>query len=170
MGLRPVYIFLLLRVYTLVVRIWRLKSIPALKGGNLIINNDIEISPHFHSLRDVNCCSNLHLAVNFTQFCKYSSVMYRFEVDKWKWNGSGFRPLSCTYRLNWSRRASWGWWAEWDDTALQTQDSYSNHGGLRSSTLPPGHRAPHNTEFYEWMEKNFFFLSKCRDRQTNPEI
>ena len=40
-----------------------------------------------------------------------------------KWNGSGFRPLLCTYRLNWARRTSWGWWDEWDDTALQTQDS-----------------------------------------------
>ena len=28
-----------------------------------------------------------------------------------------------TYRLNWARRTSWGWCDEWDDTALQTQDS-----------------------------------------------
>ena len=27
------------------------------------------------------------------------------------------------YRLNWTRRISWWWWDEWDDTALQTQDS-----------------------------------------------
>ena len=27
-----------------------------------------------------------------------------------KWNESGFRPLLCTYRLNWARRTSWGWW------------------------------------------------------------
>ena len=40
-----------------------------------------------------------------------------------KWNESGFRPPLCTYRLNWSRRTSWGWWDEWDDTVLQTQDS-----------------------------------------------
>ena len=32
----------------------------------------------------------------------------------------GFRPLLCTYRLNWARRTSWGWW---DDTPLQTQNS-----------------------------------------------
>ena len=37
-----------------------------------------------------------------------------------KWNESGFRPPLCTYRLNWARRTSWGWW---DDTVLQTQDS-----------------------------------------------
>ena len=29
----------------------------------------------------------------------------------------------CTYRLSWAKRTSWGWWDEWDDTALQTQDS-----------------------------------------------
>ena len=40
-----------------------------------------------------------------------------------KWNESGFRPPLCTYRLNWARRTSWGWWDEWDDTVLQTQDS-----------------------------------------------
>ena len=40
-----------------------------------------------------------------------------------KLNESGFRPLLCTYRLNWARRTSWGWWDEWNDTALQTQDS-----------------------------------------------
>ena len=40
-----------------------------------------------------------------------------------KWNESGFRPPLCTYRLNWARRTSWGWWDDWDDTLLQTQDS-----------------------------------------------
>ena len=45
-----------------------------------------------------------------------------------KWNESGFRPPLCTYRLNWVRRTSWGWWDEWEDIALQTQNS--NPGGL----------------------------------------
>ena len=54
-----------------------------------------------------------------------------------KWNESGFRPPLCTYRLNWARRTSWGWWDDWDDTVLQTQDS--SPGGLRPSTLPLGH-------------------------------
>ena len=40
-----------------------------------------------------------------------------------KWNESGFRPPLCTYSLNWARRTSWGWWDDWDDTVLQTQDS-----------------------------------------------
>ena len=40
-----------------------------------------------------------------------------------KWNESSFRPPLCTYRLNWARRTFWGWWDDWDDSVLQTQDS-----------------------------------------------
>ena len=47
----------------------------------------------------------------------------RVRRAKIKWNESGFRPPLCTYRLNWARRTSWGWWDDWDDTVLQTQDS-----------------------------------------------
>ena len=60
-----------------------------------------------------------------------------------KWNESGFRPPFCTYRLNWARRTSWGWWDEWDDTVLQTQDSKFEpwrseveHATSRSQRLP----------------------------------
>ena len=55
-----------------------------------------------------------------------------------KWNESGFRPPLCTYRLNWARRTSWGWWDDWDDTVLQTQDSKfeSEHATSRSRRLP----------------------------------
>ena len=49
-----------------------------------------------------------------------------------KWNESGFRPPLCTYRLNWARRTSWGWWDDWDDTVLQTQE----HATSRSRRLP----------------------------------
>ena len=41
-------------------------------------------------------------------------------------NEWGFRPPLCTYRLNWAMGISWGWWDEWDDTALQTHDSKWN--------------------------------------------
>ena len=61
----------------------------------------------------------------------------------YKWNESGFRPPLCTYRLNWARRASWGWWDDWDDTVLQTQDSKfepwrseAEHATSRSRRLP----------------------------------
>ena len=57
----------------------------------------------------------------------------RLFLHKWKRNEWSFRPFLCTCRLNWARRTSWGWWDEWDDTALQTQNS------LRPGTLPLGH-------------------------------
>ena len=60
-----------------------------------------------------------------------------------KWNESGSRPPLCTYRLNWARRTSWGWWDDWDDTVLQTQDSKfepwrseAEHATSRSRRLP----------------------------------
>ena len=60
-----------------------------------------------------------------------------------KWNESGFRPPLCTFRLNWARRTSWGWWDDWDDTVLQTQDSKfepwrseAEHATSRSRRLP----------------------------------
>ena len=60
-----------------------------------------------------------------------------------KWNESGFRPPLCTYRLNWARRTSWGWWDDWDDTVLKTQDSKfepwrseAGHATSRSRRLP----------------------------------
>ena len=63
--------------------------------------------------------------------------------NKMKWNESGFRPPLCTYRLNWARRTSWGWWDDWDDTVLQTQDSKfepwrseAEHATSRSRRLP----------------------------------
>ena len=67
----------------------------------------------------------------------------RHIVAEMKWNESGFRPPLCTYRLNWARRTSWGWWDDWDDTVLQTQDSKfepwrseAEHATSRSRRLP----------------------------------
>ena len=64
-------------------------------------------------------------------------------VTEMKWNESGFRPPLCTYRLNWARRTSWGWWDDWGDTVLQTQDSKfepwrseAEHATSRSRRLP----------------------------------
>ena len=60
-----------------------------------------------------------------------------------KWNEWGFMPPLCTYRLNSARRSSWGWWDDWDDTVLQTQDSKfepwrseAKHATSRSRRLP----------------------------------
>ena len=51
--------------------------------------------------------------------------------------------LLCTYSLNWARITSWGWWDDWDDTVLQTQDSKfepwrseAEHATSRSQRLP----------------------------------
>ena len=62
---------------------------------------------------------------------------------KMKWNESGFSPPLCTYRLNWARRTSWGWWDDLDDTVLQTQDSKfepwrfeAEHATSQSRRLP----------------------------------
>ena len=71
-------------------------------------------------------------------------VQGKSNIDgKWKWNESGFRPPLYTYRLNWAWRASWGWWDDWDDTVLQTQDSKfepwlseAEHATSRSRRLP----------------------------------
>ena len=84
-----------------------------------------------------------------SRFANVCSQIYKYEVadkhDEWliKWNESGFRPPLCTYRLNWARRTSWGWWDDWDDTVLQTQDSKfepwrseAEHATSRSRRLP----------------------------------
>ena len=56
-----------------------------------------------------------------------------------KWHEWGFRPPLCTYiyRISLSRGSFWGWWDEWDDTALQTQDSKLSPGGQRPGTEAP---------------------------------
>ena len=61
----------------------------------------------------------------------------------WNEMNRAFRPPLCTYRLNWARRTSWGWWDDWDDTVLQTQDSKfepwrseAEHATSRSRRLP----------------------------------
>ena len=92
--------------------------------------------------KTVSSQSSHHLQeVLLAHFCvsygAHTGVMSR---DKMKWNESGFL---CTYRLNWARRTSWGWWDDWDDTVLQTQDSKfepwrseAEHATSRSRRLP----------------------------------
>ena len=90
-----------------------------------------------------------NLVITFcTQFCwqtyrKNKQNKTTYLTTNKKWNESGFRPPLCTYRLNWARRTSWGWWDDWDDTVLQTQDSKfvpwrseAEHATSRSRRLP----------------------------------
>ena len=74
---------------------------------------------------------------------RFNKVNCLWGGNEMKWNESGFRPPLCTYRLNWARRTSWGWWDDWDDTVLQTQDSKfepwrseAEHATSRSRRLP----------------------------------
>ena len=80
---------------------------------------------------------------SFTNNYELFLNVHEQSIMKWKWNESGFRPPLCTYRLNWARRTSWGWWDDWDDTVLQTQDSKfepwrsaAEHATSRSRRLP----------------------------------
>ena len=83
--------------------------------------------------------TNNNVAILWTAV--FVSVGFPLEVvGRGKWNESGFRPPLCTYRLNWARKTSWGWW---DDTVLQTQDSKfepwrseAQHATSRSRRLP----------------------------------
>ena len=73
---------------------------------------------------------------------KMPDIVHNFNiVRKWTWNEWDFMSPVCTYRLNWARITSWGWWDEWDDTALQKRGD----GG-----------------------ETFLFLLNRRDRGTNP--
>ena len=72
----------------------------------------------------------------------------------------------CTYRLNWARRTSWGWW---DDTVLQTQDSKFEPCGLRPSTLPHGHAgSPQYWLSHVDGEETFFVSFKPTSPETEP--
>ena len=81
-----------------------------------------------------------------------------------KLNEWGFRPPLCTCRLNWTRRTSWGWRDEWDDTAIQTQDS--KFEPCRSEAVyatSRSRRLPTILNLYEWAgKKQFFFKLKAR--------
>ena len=77
------------------------------------------------------------------EYCFTSISAQSWQYYDRKWNESGFRPPLCTYRLNWARRTSWGWWDDWNDTVLQTQDSKfepwrseAEHATSRSRRLP----------------------------------
>ena len=83
-------------------------------------------------------------------------------MNEWvnEWMNEGFRPPLCTYRLNWARRNSWGWW---DETALQRQDSqfepWLSDAELATSWL---RRLSTILNLYEWAEKKHFVSLKLR--------
>ena len=79
------------------------------------------------------------------------------------WNKWCCRSPLCTCRLNWARRTSWRWWDEWDDTALQTQNSEfepwrseAEHAASRSWRLPT------TSNIHEWAGKKHVVSSKLK--------
>ena len=66
--------------------------------------------------------------------------------------------LFCPYRPNWDRRTPWGWWAEWGDTAPQTQIRNSSPGGLRRTRYLSVTEAPHNFIFTSEQGINILFF------------
>ena len=91
-----------------------------------------------------------------------------FEIKR---NESGFRPPFCTYRLNWARITSRGWWDKWNDTALQTQDSKYKTWMSESEHATSWSRS--FTEFYGWMGKKhfcFFQTAEIWKRTPNSSV
>ena len=117
---------------------------------------------------DQQCESTLNISFSCSERLlvnKLEGIFNNSFLRLTKWNESGFRPPLCTYRLNWARRASWGWWDDWDDTVLQTQDS---------KFKPWRSEAEHATSQY-WLshvdgEETFFVSFNRRDREPNPEL
>ena len=86
-----------------------------------------------------------------------------------KWNESGFRPPLCTYRLNWARRTSWGWWDDWDDTVLQTQDSkFEPWRSEAEHATSQSRRLPTILTFTRWWGRNIFVSFKPPRPGTEP--
>ena len=114
----------------------------------------------------------LYLYMSWTRFLFISICPHR--QGEHKWNDSGFRPPLCTYRLNWARKNSWGWWDDRDDTVLQTQDSKfepwrseAEHATSRSRRLPT------MLTFTRWWGRNifcFFQTTETGNRTPNSGV
>ena len=91
--------------------------------------------------------------------------------NEMKWNESGFRPPLCTYRLNWARRTSWGWWDDWDDTVLQTQDSkFEPWRSEAEHATSQSRRLPAILTFTRgWGRNNFCFFQTAETGNWTPD-
>ena len=93
--------------------------------------------------------------------------------NEMKWNESGFRPPLCTYRLNWTRRTTWGWWDDWDDTVLQTGFEIQSPAVWGRARYLSVTEAPHDTDFHTWMGKKhlcFFQTAETGNRTPNSGV
>ena len=80
------------------------------------------VTENFEFTLRIKCASVQNRGYKIEHFHLLLQAYYFTWNNVNKWNESGFRPPLCTYRLNWARRTSWGWWDDWDDTVLQTQE------------------------------------------------
>ena len=80
-------------------------------------------------------------------------------------------PPLCTYRLNWARRTSWGWWDDWDDTVLQTQDSkFEPWRSEAERATSRSRRLPTILTFTRGWGRNIFVFFKPPRPGTEPRI
>ena len=85
-------------------------------------------------------------------------------------NECGFRPPLGTYRLNWARRTTWGWWDECPTDRGFEIRAMKVWGRARCLSVT---EALHNTEFYEWMEKKhvcFFQTAETGKRTPSSSV
>ena len=91
-----------------------------------------------------------------------------------KWIESGFRPPLCTYRLNWARRISWGWWDDWDDTVLRTHDSkFEPWRSEAEYAISRSRRLPTILTFTRGWGRNifcFFQTAETKNRTPNSGV
>ena len=100
-----------------------------------------------------------HTILNHYEWAgKKHFVSLKLEGQKWM-NECFFRPPLCAYRLNWAMRTSGGWWEEWDDTALHTQDSkFKPWWSEVELATSRSRRCPTILHLYEWERKKHFFF------------
>ena len=98
---------------------------------------------------------------NYAQFDYFKTI--------WKGNEWGFSPRLCTHGLNWARRTSWGWWDEWDDTDLQTQDSKieSWRSEAELATSRSLHETTHNIKSRSFIVKRLFVFAISPQNNEN---
>ena len=97
--------------------------------GGLMLSSVVDDGP-----KVIQHCENMC----HTRDRKYSfrAVTHKHEI---KCNASALGHFLCTYRHNWARRTSWGWWDKWDKLPARHRIQNSSPGGLWPSTLPLGH-------------------------------
>ena len=105
------------------------------------------------------------------EICNYIEKFIHINIvtnESWirlikKWNARGFRPPLSTYRLNWTKRTSWGWWDEWDDTKFVPWQTEAEHTTSRSRSL--------STILHFWSGKETFCLLKTWRSEwgSNPQ-